>query len=385
MNEFLNRPIVPSDKNHFEGFDIVSARPTSVNDWNDVPSENNRKKAIDFVKMPHEQLVTLGIDVINGIHSRITTKTIVGLFLLAYNSMDGLGKSMFDDINEAFVDPRDRLNYDEMKASRIRDIPGGRRVVMITMNQGEADYYKRVASAFCFVAGTYMRLFTKSAENYMRIEESIRNRYGDFYAHPIPLNNFHPGEEATRAIKSIFENHPRYKDSLYCLLYSGNTCDRGQNIKAFMYDIHLAYTGLHCIPLFARVMSVLKKDSVTIGNALYSRKIADPLRTMMEVNAKYLNRNATTQVHMWKYGRIFNSDFLSDLQTKHCVFFNLVLAYLLRILQPEEAGDVLRITHLAGAGDGEKAMAECYARRFLQILGLMDDHGDKSPSEAPGG
>lgn len=72
-------------------------------------------------------------------------------------------------------------------------------------------------------------------------------------------------------------------------------------------------------------MDALNKDNITLANRLYSKGFESELDTIMNVITKLVKAKEGHDLQMWRFGRIFDSKFLSNLQPKCCVHFMLVL------------------------------------------------------------
>ncbi|GJT02225.1 coat protein [Tanacetum coccineum] len=73
-------------------------------------------------------------------------------------------------------------------------------------------------------------------------------------------------------------------------------------------------------------------------------------------------------LQMWRFGRIFDSQFLSVLQIKRCDIFTLVLAYILKKKDLIGNKGALEITQLKRANAINKKDASAIALRSIAII-----------------
>ena len=117
--------------------------------------------------------------------------------------------------------------------------------------------------------------------------------------------------------------------------------------------------------------------NVDLMDVLDTPKIRVELEALEDIFTNHLaSTDPGKKLHMWKYARIFNPNFYTSIQTKNCVFFTLVLAWIPKIRAPQQNSDVMKIAHLEKASLEQKLQAKAMAMRALQVL-------DKTTFEGP--
>lgn len=87
------------------------------------------------------------------------------------------------------------------------------------------------------------------------------------------------------------------------------------NLKEFPFKMQLNYTVLHPFVMFLKIMKCMKVDNKTLSNATYTPSYEAQLNgigVLFTLDSKVTGY----ELKMWKFGRLFNKNFMSVLQTK---------------------------------------------------------------------
>lgn len=198
-----------------------------------------------------------------------------------------------------------------------------------------------------------MRLYTKSAVDYTRVEDQLRNRFTNFYDCALPFENFHPVPEAVNCIKSHINQNETLRNTFYNLVYAGESVENGKQLKEFLYRSHISYTGMHSYVLFLKCMGAFEVTNNQLINVLRTPYFAAQLNALEVIFDNLYSSSDQPEMkrQMWKYARVFNSRFLNQLQTKNCGVFTATLAHLYHTIIPargnQDARKITSVTELS--------------------------------------
>ncbi|DAZ90681.1 TPA_asm: nucleocapsid protein [Caladenia virus 1] len=381
LAQFVSQPIKPYtavdaiDKMH-----VVQPRLGMTEDWID-----NQMEQLDCVflrRMEDQELFYLGKKTFEEINTGVSLRTVASIMALSYNLKDATNQYVIFDCYPDVKQLGDNKGPDEFDGTPLRINTTGRHL-QILANIADEEYLSKVSRSFCYIAASMLRMFTKSAENYSKVENHLKDKFKNFFSFDLAIDGFFPDTDTAKTIKSCFELHDVFKYTLYAILYGSNkAASKGANMKSFLYDIHLSFTGLHSFMLFSKAMADYNITNVSLAKKMYSKKIETELTAIATMfNKLYAGAEATYGLRMWRYGRIFNSNFMSVLQTKNCVFFTLVLAYLVKNKSPNEYQNVMNIAQLQHASKVEKIVANAYAMRVQHMIDVEKYEGNFSGVE----
>ncbi|KAL8095394.1 hypothetical protein AgCh_036748 [Apium graveolens] len=290
IERFLSRPVMPVT-NNFNNVPRINGRVPSLETWTDLQPGN------------------------------ITAQAICQLMNLAYNLKDSAGEYCFGDFSPELI--KEDRDFDDVYNDTLVTVRP-LNTLTLTISCEEPEYNERVANGFCYLATSYMRLYTKSAADYTRVEDQLRNSFTNFYDYALPFENFHPVPEAVNCIKSQIDHNETLRNTFYNLVYAGESVENGKQLKEFLYRSHVSYTGME-----------MKRQ-------------------------------------MWKYARVFNNRFMNQLQTKNCAVFTATLAHLCHSIIPARGNqDFRKITKVAELPLNQLRIAKECARIALTV-----NHGD---------
>ncbi|XP_065850470.1 uncharacterized protein [Euphorbia lathyris] len=372
LTDLLIRQLRDQSLNPTANTTRISFTPDEIADWKDL-SPGASRKVLHLTKKDDLELVRIGTEFLKEIKGKLSPRTIGKMFILAYNLTDSRNQAVFDDIHVDLSSPPEyQFDLEELSDDPYVTITGEPEA--ITVFPAElltADRIARMKNALCYLAASYLRLYTKSAENYSRVSANLKERYISYFKTPLPIENFHPSLEAINAIKRAFEVTGHFRDTLYNLVYAGEQTDVGDSLKTYLYRTHISYTGLHPLVLFIRCMEVYEVDHIYLLNVLRkdNPEFESEKSSLARVFETFYTEEARGSKKMWKYARIFDHRFLSTLQTKYCQTFTAVLANMIHLSKAQGPNEnVLNIAQIKDLPEFGKKHARAVAQRALQVI-----------------
>lgn len=312
-------------------------------------------------KTTTENLAGMGRIVIPMLCSGFTRTGVVGLFTLAYNLKDSESANWEDAIDDipaesSFLDTElDRDAEIHYKSSgQHKPFPATQDV------RTEAAYY-------CYIAASVLRLFTKPPENYSKAWNHIHTNFTRFYSRSPPVIPNSPNIEVLRGLHSVFEMQ-KYKVTLFKLLYASSSNNRALGLKRFLYDLHLANPGLHVVDISIRLCKVLNVPSQKLIDIMNVREFRRQAVALAEMIRLVVSKADGDKRKMWRFGRIFDSTFMAELQTKACSKLVYILAYALKSEQPHGNENILDIVQLQNFSPDMKHKLSAAAQNVIKSL-----------------
>nr|GEW90623.1 hypothetical protein [Tanacetum cinerariifolium] len=336
VREFATAPF---ETNYdFWGDKSVYAHPfKSLNDWSDRQIQN--LEIIQLKHMNHEQIFVMGEQAFNYIHGTLSKKAVGMLMRLVYNLMDDNEFRLMKKYDPALVDIPSSLPIEDIQDRKL--CKGQMKSMLTNLDVGDSDVFvetcRQRAIGYFYPAASYLRLFTKNMDVIM-------------------------------AIKKQFELDSRFRNTLYVILSSGRAEPQGQIIKEFLYEIHLNYTGLHTYVLYLKAMQNLGVNCAELGKAMYVPLFEPQLSAVSKLLDLEHSNEPEYSRQMWKFGRLFDKNFMSVLQIKNCVTYGLVLAYIVGDTSESNKEGPLKIAGLKDASQGHKDDARPIAARAMRLL-----------------
>nr|DAZ90763.1 TPA_asm: nucleocapsid protein [Ophrys virus 1] len=227
---------------------------------------------------------------------------------------------------------------------------------------------KLEAAYYSFIATCTFRLFTKSPGNFLLAWGHILDGFGKFYGEKPNINIPSPSENAVASLSNFLTADDKMRMSLYRLLYKANESDRHKGLKNYMYDIHLSNTGLHIVSIFADLVKALNCSPALVLTALKSPMYSAQLNGLVKFIQLMSNDDEKHKRRMWRYGRLFDEDFMAELQTKRCPIFVYVLAYALQLEAPSTHKDILKIAQLKDVSADNQRKAKKVSEKLLRMV-----------------
>ncbi|DAZ90651.1 TPA_asm: nucleocapsid protein [Asclepias syriaca virus 3] len=223
-----------------------------------------------------------------------------------------------------------------------------------------------------YLCGSILRLVTKEASNVKNAWNSIRSNFGNFYQQDMTLD-ITPSLRCLESIRVILQNRAIMKNTVSLFLLNIGTLD-GQELGLcrMLFEIHLAYTGMHSYNLLMYCTAMLKAPLYIMFQLLTHPAHADALKTIETIIANYdfpdteEEKKIASEAHTWRYARIFDPKAFANIQTRNCGQLTAILALLAQKVGAGNAGDVTKIRQIAGIIEGNQEWLEDKA---LKILG----------------
>jgi hypothetical protein len=350
----------------------ISTRYTNISDrvrldesvmtWSDL--EPGKKSTFLLKRIPYDNAaVNFAAKTFIELFTALSDHTVGKLLFLAYNLRNSAGEHLFEDPCDELIDSTQLLTYDELSNKIQHRETNKSPMSLVEEIEDEYDIANFMTSC-CFLAATYLRLYTREAQSYAASETKLKETYKNMYGREIFVTKFHPQLNTIKQVKMILGNNDIIKNTFYVFLYAGETKKEGYDIKEFCYRRHISYTGMHAYTLFLRCAEAYSVDNNFLANVLHTshfEKYLDAIEKL--INGCALNVTDTEKRLMWKFARIFERKFCTILQTKNCPSFVAVLGHLLKQEIPSrENEDILKITHVATLPES----AMIYAKSFSE-------------------
>lgn len=157
--------------------------------------------------------------------------------ILAYNLIDENGSRLMDEYERELVDLSNIVDANELDDYKITI--GSNKSMEINHNTSDL----RKAIGYTYLASSYLRLFTESAENCSRKGNFLKEKFSDFYSFEFPFDEFHPELEIIKTIKRCLEIVPLFKSTLYVILYASCKNINGESLKGsqIIFDVPKMY------------------------------------------------------------------------------------------------------------------------------------------------
>ncbi|RDX64086.1 hypothetical protein CR513_57399, partial [Mucuna pruriens] len=274
------------------------------------------------------------------------------------------------------VDPEivseDDSTCDEL-SERVNSAGRGYEVIRST-NSDDVD-----AKASSYLAASLLRLFTKSDENYVRAFNHITSNYQNFYGTSFPMTVAQLTIEGIRTLIHLFSHQRILKNTLFKFLYSNGGSTKAEGMRKFLFDLHLANTGMHFVSIFIRLCSKMNCPPGLVLTILDAPEYERQVNCMLSMLHLITRTDEGHQKKMWKYGRIFNDAFMAPLQTKACSGFVYTLACALKKESSQSNQNILNIAQFSDLSDDRKRIYEAMGEGLLRSIRSITASADAPP------
>ncbi|DAZ90824.1 TPA_asm: nucleocapsid protein [Silene virus 1] len=376
MKNIATMPVTPlADNEAFAAMDKAQTVLASIHDWTDL-----QPGARPAYHLKHANLVTdlttfytLALSTFEEFFTNLSAQTVAKLLLLAYNLRTEDGELVFAPIDARLVATADERDIEDLSGSTLQNAFTSMPIRFAPIaGEGRNDYMLKVVTSLSFMACSIIRVVTRSAANYCAAKNAIHKGMSYFFSYNSYADGYPVTEQMMVAVKTCLTNNPIVKHTLYTFFHAGENTKVGDNMKDFLYRIHTQYTGFHIYNLFTRGADVyhvsMRKFATYLDTTLF-RQTLDMLAELFSKCAA--NQDAEHKLRMWRFARIFEPKFFVELQTRRCVHFVAVLAFMNKIQDPEvdkRSGDVLQIAQIVDMPRAAKEFACIYAIRAHYIL-----------------
>ncbi|AUD57854.1 49K [red clover associated varicosavirus] len=340
----------------------------NITTWDDFQVGKRPMILLQHLEIDANSATTFG-NVYDTLFESLSEYTVAYLLFMAFNTRNPAGDPIFAVREEGLCD----LLNSKVPSEFSQDgffMETAESPVVCTGGDPENPDIDNMFKSCCFVAASYLRLLSKEPANVANIGESIKATYLSFYKKPLALRNFHPKQATLEHIKDILMNKDIFKNTTYALLYSGECCTLGMDIKDFLYRKQISYAGLHCYSLFLRCARAYSVDNTRLANTIYSSLFGTEMDALcLLINECGAARTPAEKKLMWRYARIYDNRFFSILQTKNCPLFVGMLGLLLKKGAPSRMNeDVMRIVHVANLPEKSVELIEKYSTTAAEYL-----------------
>lgn len=114
-------------------------------------------------------------------------------------------------------------------------------------------------------------------------------------------------------------------------------------MQSFLYDKHLAYTGMHSVPFAFTICETFRCTPFRLLSTVYATRFEQEIEALHCIFDMVDRADDKYKRQMWKYARIFGTSFFSALQTKKCPKFAFILASILKRENPAANSHILEI------------------------------------------
>lgn len=324
-------------------------------------SERLEDPALIITRMDDENVAKMGRAVIPMLASGFSSQGVGGIFILAYHLRDPRNP-------DGYV-----LNgYEELYAIKDVTLDDMSNKVLVKVQEhqpllGIGDIQAE-AQAYSFIAASTIRMFTKSVDNFVKAFNHITLGYERFYGSRFPLTIQSPTVEALRSLAHYFNQGRAMRGTLYRLLYLGGSSDIAVGMRMFLYEIHIANTGLHIVSIFVRLCKILNCPTGILMTAINTKKYERQVRSLCRMMKLIMSDDEDHKRRMWRFGRLFSDTFMTPIQTKSCPTLVYILAYALKSEAAKTNQDILNIVQLEDVSPEKRILCEAEATKMLKVI-----------------
>lgn len=235
---------------------------------------------------------------------------------------------------------------------------------------------------YSYIAASFFRLFTKPEGYYVRSWSSIINGFSRFYGETVNVRVPPPTEDALQFFKYRLDDITA-KVTLYRFMYMSNSDASFLSLKSFLYDDCLSYSGMHIVSIVMQLSEALNCSMELIVDAFKSKEMENQVECLVRVLGFLNGNDENYRRRMWRYGRVFDQQFMCDLQTKSCPKLVYILAEALRSEEPEKHKGILQIAQLASVTEDNKRKFATMGQRLLETLKSHKPQGASSSTSGP--
>jgi hypothetical protein len=320
---------------------IRKQESTPVAEWTDDSLKN--RYTFSLKKLGDKEIIVDGMRMMKALCEGVSEADAAIIINLAWNLKDT------DMVSYVYQTPDSTNPCFSAEKKNLRDVnervlATGVTPVYTPPNGFEENEY---AAAFCFVAASTLRMFSKTADNYLRaIPMHIPQRYYKFYQSKWPLEGFKPDIACLQGLAMIYTTKGIFKNALAPFLYLFHELADNQGMCRMLFEQHLAMTGLHAYSLYLRVLGKFNCDAWDLSSSLWHNTTKNALMEITNVLAHYeFTQDAKQERNTWRYARLFENQFPA-LQTKSCTNLVCALAFICKHLGIGGKQDVMQIAHI---------------------------------------
>ncbi|KAL3821364.1 hypothetical protein ACJIZ3_007269 [Penstemon smallii] len=336
-------------------------QPVSKTDFTD--NEWINKPALKLFKLDDAETCSLGRELLSILSSGVPQQHVGIIFVLAFQLRQP-GPRPNDRIfpNKDPLATTQDLQYNELSPR----IYGAKGTKVTPRTYGNDD--NKQACAYAYIAASMLRLFTRSAGNYLEYWNRILNDFKKFYTIDCPIYGFSPCLSVLESIRFNFSHSEIYKVTLYRYLYMANDQDKAIGLRNYLYDTAISHTGMHIVSIFVRLCLSLNISPAELLVVVYMGRFKRQIDELIIAIKLMKNTDEDHRRMMWKYGRIFDETFLLGLQSRTCPHFVYLIASMLKEENDESAANILWIRQLEEVSEDYKVEWREKGKKLLKMI-----------------
>ncbi|DAZ90850.1 TPA_asm: nucleocapsid protein [Torreya virus 1] len=317
----------------------VTTRGAEKVNW--VDDNLKKRQGIKLTEMTASEIAAVGENLLTKICTSPTEMSVGMIIKMAWNLTSSNRR-----FTRMFPSKDPTLTTTDVDVNSLDDGSTSSNPNTVTLSGSE----EKKASAVTYICASLLRMFTKPPSNYQLALTHILSSYPKFFSgETIPVTGFKPSDQALETISEMMRNRIIYLNGITGILYSLNDVRDGRAMCKFLFEIHLAHTGLHSWGLFLKNVD---KSGMKTGDYLWwirSNITLKPVETMKLICEEYIaqpspDKNRDT----WRFARLYDPDYFSSLQTSRCTELTRIQAKLSQHFGVPNSDNVTQIRALQG-------------------------------------
>ncbi|UUC10105.1 nucleocapsid [Soybean blotchy mosaic virus] len=227
-----------------------------------------------------------------------------------------------------------------------------------------------------FCAAFLLRLLVKNAESVSNAWANLKDRYMSFYQAEMDPNFVSvPSVDKIESLKTKLTASPSISVTWVRLFaeleISLNQRSSSFRMLRYLCFLPLSWAGMHAFKLFANYVTQLRADSYWLLGELMLPETWLGVRSIYNVMTTLLpqeGEKGKRKIPYYKYARLLDSAFFSELQTSNCVALTYLLAKLTKLeCQLPPNADPMNIVLLKNVNDDYQKFLDDMARNITLL------------------
>ncbi|KAK3199656.1 hypothetical protein Dsin_023071 [Dipteronia sinensis] len=243
------------------------------------------------------------------------------------------------------------------------------------------------ASAYCYIAAYLMGLHARQSYSFIKSIKRMQERFKGWYAagHKV-IDSFELEESMANSIKQAFGRRPEVISTwVMWVAYNENETEMGKNNKGMMEYLSgqvFQYTGMHAVTLTLAVQKETKCDMAFLLRELncpITRQAVQAIDHLLQ-NHELVKEKPGGKTY-FRYARVWDSGYFSELQSKNCPYLVYVVAKTLKNVLPTGASsDPTQIYCIKDMGVVMKERLDGVAGKLSELLVSLNAADNESRS-----
>lgn len=223
-----------------------------------------------------------------------------------------------------------------------------------------------ICKAGTFFCASILRMFTKDKENFKKAWKAIIRAYPNFHKISFPILNFEIRNQVIDDLHLLLQSVKVCRATFANLLYHFPDIKDHKGMLTLLFEEHVRYTGMHCVPLFFKVREFLTPDTPKLLSCCRIKRTKNAIACLEIILTKFEGEESELKKtdrdkKTYMYSRLYDETAFADIQTKNAADLALVLAYLANLDPEKGQGNVLDIAVLARMPQGTKDIYKKFA------------------------